>query len=305
MLECSLSEFPTVWKTILGLFGKCPLQGQPQALGNGGAEVHQWRNRLRQVLDDDRPGIASERRVARKHLVHRHRQGVLIGSAAWPRRLRELLRGHVFHGADGGEGSGEPSVTKESEGIIDGLRDPKVAEKWIQEDVQKYIARLDVAVQHASLVNEIKGAGDPWEPAVQHAGRGALRFSGWTAAEVIGERATRQKTHHHKQPHLVVVAVVDDRYDVAVLQRQHRLDFLGEPPLSRGVLAEALQQHLDDDGNAVDAVPRPVRHPHSTPAEFREQPVAVSKNSGIVWGLHAAGRRWMGDKIPRGYRRVS
>ena len=222
--------------------------------------------------------LSLERLLTGEHLVHGHRECILIYPAIRVRPRLEQFRGHVLWCADHHLRGCQRLLFIEPARFIDDLRNPKVTKIRLQEPVEENVPWLHVAVEHAAGMDMVERRGDAGQPEVEHPGRVADGVPRFVPPPVICQRSSRQKPHRHERA-AVVVTVIGDRHHRLVRRGEHRLDLTGKPLHRRTVMPHFTPWHLDDDRNAGSRIPRPVGHAHAAHAQFRDQAIAAVHRS--------------------------
>ena len=129
--------------------------------------------------------------------------------------------------------------------------------------VEKYVRRLEVAVQNAALVGGVNGLGDRLhDPRVRvHVGTGPARHGVEAAAGVQLHREVRYRAATRGMP----VADLVHRDDVRVVEPR---DGLGLAPESLARLGRGGAERLDRDRAVKGRLPRLVDDAHPATAEF-------------------------------------
>jgi hypothetical protein len=125
--------------------------------------------------------------LACEHLVHRHRERVLIGSSIDARLRHELLGRHVPLRADPHVGGRKRLLRVERIGLLDDLGDAEVAQKRPPEGVEEDVRGLHVAVHHALGMHVVERRGNGGQPEVEHAGCIGQRLALSVPHPAIGE----------------------------------------------------------------------------------------------------------------------
>ena len=223
-------------------------------------------------FEDHRRGRAGKWLRASRHLVQHDAERKEIGARVEVESAR-LLRRHVRDRADGraavgdvGGGDGDAAVTGRFLIARRKLGEAEIQHLCLASARDEDVCRLDVAVDDAARVGGIQRVGDvnaQFQEVVD--GQGPL-------ADAMLQRPAVEQLHH-EEPLAVVLADVEERADVGVIQRRGDA-CLALEAFDRLRIARQLRRE-EFDGN-LPAEPRvlgAIDHSHAAAAEFFDDAV--------------------------------
>ena len=148
------------------------------------------------------------------------------------------------------------------------FRETEVQDLHVPELGQENVARLDVAVDDPLVVGRVQRIGD------LDADVNQLMDLQRPVHEAVAQRAPPHQFHHDEGLSFVLVDV-EDRTDVAVVQRGCRARFGSKPANRLLVLHQIIGEEFERDRAPEAEVVRPIDDAHAAGADLADDPVMV------------------------------
>ena len=255
-----LDQFGIGLEPFVGPFGHHPRDDGLDLRGDVGRERVGFR--LLDLLEHLEERIATERGLAREHLIEGRAEREDVGPVVDATGVGELLGRHVAGRAEGGAGRGVGG----RHFLGHDLRQPQVGELHLPAPGEQDVGRLDVAVDQPDLVERLaQRLGDRLGDL-----HGSPDGDGVSLAEVSLQRLPIDELHDDVEVP-VGLAAVEDADDARRLEAGGQPGLAEEPVGDAGLLREVGVQELDRHVEVEVAVAAPVDDAHAPLADPREE----------------------------------
>ncbi len=249
-------------ETVAGVHGTGGLDHPADGSEGGGG----WDGPVQPAHECGDGRVGREGHVPRHCFGEHERQRVHVGPAVEGVASR-LLRGGVPHRADHGAGRLCPG------GLGQGAGDPEVGDRQSPVVVEEQVGRFDVTVDEPPPVGVVEAPGR-FQPHQD----GLRRGEAMAAVEQVAQAAAAEILEHEERA-VVLLAPVEHRHDVGVVERRHRPGLGPEAAQEALVGGQGVVEHLDGDAPAQPHVVGDVDVGRRPRTDGREQAVSASDHA--------------------------